>query len=266
MKNNFKDYICHHGVEGQRWGVRNGPPYPIEDKVLRKGTKLEHISKHYAGGNNKALLDFYQRSKRALYVYRQDEEHDTKVYRGPFAKFLYMYTTGQQGRLPEVHDFEVKEDMIMPTKKERVDAFIEVLKKSNKKEIAELEYIRDACKQQGIKPTGASNDIYDVDFKNIKTEKDMKKAYFFFNHTMEAAHRYGITKRYVEYMCKRWDAMVDDNNVNIYNMAHDPIIIMNTKKLLASPGVAKQLTISEIINNTEELRKTLEKHGERIKL
>lgn len=26
----------HHGVKGQQWGVRNGPPYPIEDKVLKK--------------------------------------------------------------------------------------------------------------------------------------------------------------------------------------------------------------------------------------
>ena len=23
-------YLCHHGIKGQRWGVRNGPPYPLE--------------------------------------------------------------------------------------------------------------------------------------------------------------------------------------------------------------------------------------------
>lgn len=23
-------YISHHGIEGQRWGVRNGPPYPLQ--------------------------------------------------------------------------------------------------------------------------------------------------------------------------------------------------------------------------------------------
>lgn len=25
-----EDELCHHGVKGQKWGVRNGPPYPLE--------------------------------------------------------------------------------------------------------------------------------------------------------------------------------------------------------------------------------------------
>ena len=25
-----EDYLEHHGIEGQKWGVKNGPPYPIE--------------------------------------------------------------------------------------------------------------------------------------------------------------------------------------------------------------------------------------------
>ena len=24
-------YLSHHGIQGQKWGVRNGPPYPIEE-------------------------------------------------------------------------------------------------------------------------------------------------------------------------------------------------------------------------------------------
>lgn len=24
-----KDYLSHHGVQGQKWGVENGPPYPL---------------------------------------------------------------------------------------------------------------------------------------------------------------------------------------------------------------------------------------------
>lgn len=33
------DYLVHHGILGQKWGVRNGPPYPIG-----------HSSKHKSGG------------------------------------------------------------------------------------------------------------------------------------------------------------------------------------------------------------------------
>ena len=29
----YKDYIEHHGIEGQKWGQRNGPPYPLDQKA-----------------------------------------------------------------------------------------------------------------------------------------------------------------------------------------------------------------------------------------
>ena len=35
--------LVHHGIKGQKWGIRNGPPYPIEDKVLKKGTRINSI-------------------------------------------------------------------------------------------------------------------------------------------------------------------------------------------------------------------------------
>lgn len=27
----YGDYLAHHGIKGQKWGVKNGPPYPLED-------------------------------------------------------------------------------------------------------------------------------------------------------------------------------------------------------------------------------------------
>ena len=23
--------LCHHGIKGQKWGVQNGPPYPLQE-------------------------------------------------------------------------------------------------------------------------------------------------------------------------------------------------------------------------------------------
>lgn len=39
--NDFRNYLAHHGVKGQRWGIKNGPPYPIGSsprKVFISGT------------------------------------------------------------------------------------------------------------------------------------------------------------------------------------------------------------------------------------
>jgi len=38
MRNDYEgNYLMHHGVPGQKWGVRNGPPYPLNsDKLASK--------------------------------------------------------------------------------------------------------------------------------------------------------------------------------------------------------------------------------------
>ena len=27
------NYISHHGIKGQKWGKRNGPPYPLDPET-----------------------------------------------------------------------------------------------------------------------------------------------------------------------------------------------------------------------------------------
>ena len=31
--------LYHHGIEGQKWGIRNGPPYPLDSNGDTKRTK-----------------------------------------------------------------------------------------------------------------------------------------------------------------------------------------------------------------------------------
>lgn len=47
-----EDYLAHHGILGQKWGQRNGPPYPLdekdysrEEKKMAKGLKQIYSGK-----------------------------------------------------------------------------------------------------------------------------------------------------------------------------------------------------------------------------
>ena len=35
------DVLSHYGIDGQKWGVRNGPPYPLKDNDTSKYSTKE---------------------------------------------------------------------------------------------------------------------------------------------------------------------------------------------------------------------------------
>ena len=41
----YSDELYHHGIPGQSWGVRNGPPYPLDQKTHNKVVKGEGANK-----------------------------------------------------------------------------------------------------------------------------------------------------------------------------------------------------------------------------
>lgn len=43
MRNDFcSGYLMHHGIQGQKWGVRNGPPYPLDSKAKSSSEKKQN--------------------------------------------------------------------------------------------------------------------------------------------------------------------------------------------------------------------------------
>lgn len=81
----YSDDLYHYGIKGQKWGVRRGPPYPIEDTVMRTGTRLNNV--------NTNPFQNETRSDRWLYTYNPDDSWDSSVCKGPFAVYL-MKTKG----------------------------------------------------------------------------------------------------------------------------------------------------------------------------
>ena len=248
-------YLMHHGIKGQKWGVRNGPPYPIEDKTLKKGTVLRSVSGRYLSGQE------YKKSGRAIYTYNPSDEWDNKVYKGPFSYYLAV----RRGcDFVAEYEFETVRDLKMPTSKERMNEFKDLYndKKFKRKMIKELQGYQRAL---NLADNG-SVEARKVDLKKLNTDSDYKAAYEIFNCAMEAHYKNKSTSEYMKRMQSKYDAMVDDNNQDIYNDAHDPIIIFKTEDLIERNGGTpiSFLTAEDIETNTKDVYNELKKQGKKL--
>lgn len=106
--------LSHHGVKGQQWGVLHGPPYPINQQNhitrIRKGTTIKRL-----GVNDESA------AKGHAYVtfLKSDTEH----YKGFFGARL---TAIHKGKDVYSITMKAKDDLLSPSKKERVKTFLEL--------------------------------------------------------------------------------------------------------------------------------------------
>lgn len=101
-------YLIHYGVEGQSWGHRNGPPYPLdkskysakEKRALKKANKEEIKRRKNINRNRRLLSD----DEIKQYNKRLEEEkqlnknliNDNAVERGKVSTKNFLSNTGSK--------------------------------------------------------------------------------------------------------------------------------------------------------------------------
>ena len=253
-------YIAHHGIKGQKWGVRNGPPYPIEDKVLKKGTVLGNVSAY------KDPIGFSSKNKRWMYFYNPNDEWDKKVYEGPFSYYLKKRYRQYGDVIIKKYRYETVRDLKMPTYKERIDLFKDLLNGPNgQKYFDEMTKHNDWRKNNGYKYAKSlpASNLYFGKTKNVSNflkqkEDDIKEAYqWAFGSLMEDISQYKFAQEYANKISEKYDAMVDDNNVNKYNNVHDPIIIFKVESAIRKLDEGRENTWDDIAKGYAEVSKKL---------
>ena len=53
MRMRYQSYLCHHGIKGQKWGQRNGPPYPLADSKHSASERKAGWKKSLTKGSGK---------------------------------------------------------------------------------------------------------------------------------------------------------------------------------------------------------------------
>lgn len=77
--NDWRDYsLQHHGIENQQWGVRNGPPYPLDPKIsaaVKAGSWKKVLSKEERNTQRERL----NRSVEIARLNKQSDKYVTKA-------------------------------------------------------------------------------------------------------------------------------------------------------------------------------------------
>lgn len=86
----YNNYIAHHGIIGQSWGHRNGPPYPLDSskstgsRLKNEGSvkKTKSLSKHKVKKIKKDFLDYHglgELNGMPVYIHGyKAKKHDNK--------------------------------------------------------------------------------------------------------------------------------------------------------------------------------------------
>lgn len=86
------DYLAHHGRLGQRWGKRNGPPYPLSTGAVNKAYKKKSLlTRHKEKKQRKELEKAAKTLEEALKKKVDHENNKERVLREGSAREVYEY-------------------------------------------------------------------------------------------------------------------------------------------------------------------------------
>lgn len=232
-------YLAHHGVKGQQWGVKHGPPYPIDwakgRVTIRKGTSIKRLSG-------------YDESMAKGHAYVNYNKSDITRYKGFFAVSL----KNRYGRKTPIYEvsLEAAEDLISPSRKERIDTFIDLYKKDARigKELGSYH------KDDWHHFTPLPRKYYEKKLSSLKDDEIRTKGWDQFRRSL-GGNKY-LQSEYFKALAKKgYNFCYDDEDGGVYGK--EPSIVFDREKSLNYKGQTKL--------NDKDIYKTWRKYGSKIR-
>jgi hypothetical protein len=198
------------------------------DFVIKKGTTFHRVAGSANSGYTNGVFATYRTDDRELYkgvLGRMRLNPKSSVTKGDKRIYDVSLTAGK--------------DIRIPSKESRLELFRSFT--NNKRNRADVEKI--IAKQGKLK---------NFSFDKIKNDKDLTKAYQYFNEAMGRGTGHGnkVIKRFYEHGKKKgYDAVVDENDVRLSTFkAKAPLIFFDTNDSISKSSTRK-LKAGEIVES-----------------
>lgn len=252
--------IYHHGIKGQKWGVRNGPPYPLDENLntykihgdgrieIKKGTKIQRL----VGKMSKQTLDGV--------TYASFTNNDN-------ARYMHGLNNKALGAMG-IHDIKLnltaKVDLKSPSNDDATKEFFTMLKENPKihEAYAKTDFMSAPSNKNGEKYSNKELDDILKDVSGIG-----KDHYYLANASLLLDSMKPVREEFFSRLQKKGYNMLHDVNDAWSGVSKNPIVIFDGSKSLnmeSKTFVDKKMVKQALKYDKETIklaRKWLQKNG-----
>lgn len=106
MRNDYLDYLSHHGILGQKWGHTNGPPYPLDPATdySMSERKKNRIDKKFVRKNEKKIRNYAKTvNKDEINLYAKELADNIQKYNRD-GRISKSYATAYSKKMAELYN------------------------------------------------------------------------------------------------------------------------------------------------------------------